>query len=112
MAISAGDNYTIGLRADGTVCRAGADRYNRYEVKDWKLFSSIKKLEEERLEARAALQAKDLIQQERRVQQEKEAEEKQRFLQRRAKGLCQHCGGELKGLFSKKCVSCGKPKDY
>ena len=112
VAISAGDNYTIGLRADGTVCRAGADRYNRYEVKDWKLFSSIKKLEEERLEARAALQAKDLIQQERRVQQEKEAEEKQRILQRRAKGLCQHCGGELKGLFSKKCVSCGKPKDY
>jgi hypothetical protein len=25
---------------------------------------------------------------------------------------CQHCGGELKGFFSKKCVSCGKPKDY
>jgi hypothetical protein len=30
----------------------------------------------------------------------------------RAAGLCQHCGGDLKGLFSKKCVSCGKPKDY
>lgn len=32
--------------------------------------------------------------------------------ERRAAGLCQHCGGELKGLFSKKCVACGKPKDY
>ena len=32
--------------------------------------------------------------------------------ERRAASLCQHCGGELKGLFSKKCVSCGKPKDY
>ena len=32
--------------------------------------------------------------------------------QRRASGLCQHCGGELKGVFSKKCENCGKPKDY
>ena len=30
----------------------------------------------------------------------------------RAAGRCQHCGGELKGFFGKKCVSCGKPKDY
>ena len=26
--------------------------------------------------------------------------------------LCQHCGGEFRGFFSKKCVACGKPKDY
>lgn len=25
---------------------------------------------------------------------------------------CKMCGGELKGLFGKKCTSCGKPKDY
>ena len=30
----------------------------------------------------------------------------------RSKGLCQHCGGSLKGLFSKTCTKCGKPKDY
>lgn len=30
----------------------------------------------------------------------------------RKKGLCQHCGGELKGLFGKKCGKCGKKKDY
>ena len=30
----------------------------------------------------------------------------------RKTGKCQHCGGELKGFFSKKCASCGKPKDY
>ncbi len=29
-----------------------------------------------------------------------------------AKGLCAHCGGIFKGAFSKKCISCGKPKDY
>ena len=27
-------------------------------------------------------------------------------------GLCQHCGGELKGILSKTCVDCGKKKDY
>ena len=31
---------------------------------------------------------------------------------RRASGLCQHCGGAFKGLFTKTCVSCGKKKDY
>ncbi len=30
----------------------------------------------------------------------------------RTAGLCQYCGGELKGFFSKKCTVCGKPKDY
>jgi len=27
-------------------------------------------------------------------------------------GLCQHCGGEFKGLFNKVCTACGKKKDY
>ena len=27
-------------------------------------------------------------------------------------GVCQHCGGKLSGLFSKRCTRCGKPKDY
>jgi hypothetical protein len=42
----------------------------------------------------------------------KEEEERGIRTQRQNAGKCQHCGGELKGLFSKKCVSCGKPKDY
>ncbi len=32
--------------------------------------------------------------------------------QRRADDLCQYCGGTFKGLFSKICTKCGKPKDY
>lgn len=27
-------------------------------------------------------------------------------------GRCQHCGGILKGVLNKRCVSCGRPKDY
>ena len=29
----------------------------------------------------------------------------------KAQGLCPHCGGQLKGLFSKKCAKCGKLPD-
>lgn len=29
-----------------------------------------------------------------------------------AQGLCKYCGGTFKGLFTKKCASCGKEKDY
>ena len=44
-----------------------------------------------------------------RIAAEKRAKEAEAF---RAQGLCQHCGGTLKGLFTKKCASCGEPKDY
>ena len=39
-------------------------------------------------------------------------EQKERQTKYRQAGLCQHCGGEIKGLFVKKCVTCGKKKDY
>ena len=45
-----------------------------------------------------------------RVRREEEREKTVRAW--KAIGRCQHCGGELKGLFGKKCVKCGKPKDY
>lgn len=43
---------------------------------------------------------------------QKEFQEKKLREERRFAGKCQHCGGELKGLFAKKCVVCGEPKDY
>ena len=89
VAIDAGEFHTIGLQVDGQVVitkysgkKIGYSDIS-HEVSQWKLFSDI-----------------DTIEQERKAAQWKYA------------GLCQHCGGELKGLFSKKCVSCGKPKDY
>ncbi len=33
-------------------------------------------------------------------------------MNRQKSNLCQHCGGEFKGIFSKVCSKCGKPKDY
>jgi hypothetical protein len=51
---------------------------------------------------------------ERAAQQRREEKERIAMQQRgwRNAGRCQHCGGELKGFFSKKCVQCGKSKDY
>lgn len=44
-------------------------------------------------------------------QSKREAEEATRR-NRRVAGVCQHCGGGFKGLFSRTCTSCGKKKDY
>ena len=47
---------------------------------------------------------------------DREKEERRKMVQRSASwmaaGRCQHCGGEFKGVFGKKCAACGKPKDY
>lgn len=31
---------------------------------------------------------------------------------RRSKNVCQHCGGNFKGLFNKRCCNCNTKKDY
>ena len=31
---------------------------------------------------------------------------------RKEKGVCLYCGGEFKGIVQKKCVKCGRRKDY
>lgn len=45
-------------------------------------------------------------------QEEERAEQEHRQQQWRIAGRCQHCGGEFKGLFTKKCVQCHREKDY
>ncbi len=37
---------------------------------------------------------------------------KEQSANRRALGVCQHCGGVFKGFFNPRCTSCGKEKDY
>lgn len=49
---------------------------------------------------------------EQKEREEAEARRKAQQAKWRNAGVCQHCGGALKGFFSKKCVHCGKPKDY
>ena len=81
----------------------------KHNLKGWKLFTSVEtvKQEMERIQAQLFSEQEDHIEQQKR----KEAHE-ELVSHWRLEGLCQHCGGELKGFFGKKCASCGKPKDY
>ena len=66
-----------------------------------KLFENIDKLKEER----------ERIKEQKRQAAEKERQEKERralIAWRKKSNLCQYCGGEFKGLFTKKCRECGK----
>ena len=93
VAISAGFNYTIGLKFDGTIVAVGAiDDGYLCHINGQKIFDDINNLDAEREHKIAEVQAT--------------------IIERKSKGLCQHCGGEFKGLFSKKCAKCGKEKDY
>lgn len=85
VAIDAGCGHTIGLKADGTVVATGSNLcFDEKKIAKWRLFQNFEKLEEER---------------------------KKIALQWRALGKCRHCGGDIRGLLSKKCSFCGKPKD-
>lgn len=103
VAVAAGYYHTVCLKSDGTVestyINKEADNRGQRDVSGWRLFySSCENLEQERKDARIASE---------------ERKEKNRIqAKRRSSGLCQHCGGQLKGFLVKKCVSCGNPKDY
>ena len=87
-AIAVGYSHTIGLKRDGKLLvNRESNHYHECDVYNWRLFKNLETIEEEREHAKKARQW-------------------------RISGCCQHCGGELKGLFSKKCVVCGKPKNY
>ena len=106
VAISAGYSHTVGLKADGTVVAVGISYGGPCNVSDWRLFQSIHTIEQEQETARAEAM---------RRRKEKEARQKQEQQMREARkeqGRCQYCGGGFKGLLIKKCVSCGRTKDY
>ena len=70
-----------------------------------------KAAEEKRLaEIKAANEAKRLERE--RQEQIAKAEWERKKAEYRSVGVCQHCGGTFKGLFSKTCTKCGKRKDY
>ena len=45
-------------------------------------------------------------------EEKKREQERQVRARRREQGVCQFCGGRFKGMFTRKCVSCGREKDY
>ena len=84
VAVSTG-GAILGLKSDGTI--VADNYYGISDIKNWKLFNNI-----------------DNVQ--------KNSELNDDASKYRSQNLCQHCGGTFKGLFTKKCTSCGKEKDY
>ena len=117
VAISAGNRHTVGLRSDGRVVAVGSNECGRCDVSNFKLFNDLDNLEEEKRLAREKRIKEERIAREKRIEEERIALEKKKEMervaeQRRREGLCPYCGGTFKGLFTKKCSNCGKPKDY
>lgn len=75
--------------------------------KGFKLFESFTKMMDEKDAAvEKALAEKAAAEERKKAEEAKKAE-------LRSKGVCQYCGGTFKkGIFSTKCTSCGKKKDY
>ena len=128
VAICAGNGHTLGLKSNGTVI----DSCDGFEdlseiISKWRLFNNVdtidqeeatalKRQEEKRIAEAKRKEAERIAalkkQEEERTATLKRQEEQRERQRRRDAGLCQHCGGTLKGLFSKKCISCGVRKDY
>jgi len=105
--------YGIYLKTDGTVTVSGEHNETLRDAQAWKLFDNIYNWDEKRKAIDEAKKAEERRQEEERKKREEERKEMERCRSnRRAQGLCQHCGGTFKGLFTKKCSSCGKEKDY
>ncbi len=102
VAICADFRCTMGLKQDGTIVQAGL----QFSAADkWRLFQNVSTLYQEEIDAKAKLAEKKAAQQT--VQQEDEHISAELHQSDR----CRFCGGEIKGLFIKKCVSCGMPKN-
>lgn len=126
VAVYAGDQHTMGLKSDGTVIDVGVEDLSPI-ISKWRLFHSVDTIEEEETAA-LKWQEEERIAEARRKEAEriavlkkqeeekaaalKRQEEQRERQRRRDAGLCQYCGSAFKGLFSKKCSSCGLRKDY
>ena len=96
-AVSAGAFITLGIKENGSVISAGSSNGSKivqsYDMLySWHLFDNPESYVKnyKRLEETLKLQS-----------------------ERRLNNLCAYCGGNFKkGLFSEKCIICGKPKNY
>ena len=100
--VACGQSHTVGLRADGSVVAKGNNEKGQCNVEKWKLFDDENQLRK-MIEKRTTY-----------IEEARKQEEAQRKLaaERRSCNVCQHCGGEFKGMLIKKCTQCGKGKDY
>lgn len=108
--ISCGRAHTVGLKADGRMVACGNDESSQCNVQYRRaLFDGI---DDYIGMIDARIDAAEAAVREMEVRRKAEETRARQQAQWRDAGLCQHCGGQFKGLFGKKCANCGKPKDY
>ena len=116
VSIDCSGEHTIGLKADGTVVVVGKYKDDEYNISGWKLFDNknqLREMAEKQAEynERIKKHPEEIKKRnEEAIIEKKRLEEERR--ERRARNVCQYCGGKFKGLLSKKCVDCGKLKNY
>ncbi len=115
--IYANDNSSFGITSDGRVVATGDNSNKQLDVSGWKLCNNYANFKAELSENIAAEEQRMEEERKKRLAEELRLAEEQRIAsekrsQYRAQGCCQHCGGTFKGLFTKKCSSCGRQKDY
>ena len=110
------------LKKAGAACQQlEAERKKEEELRKAEEERSFKLEEELRKTIEKSRQQED----QRKAEEERKLEELQKAEVAKAKqqaeqqkkryrqmNVCQYCGGSFKGLFSKKCKVCGRPKDY
>lgn len=116
------------LRLEDELKKTGAARQQLEAER--KKEEELRKAEEERSfkleeELRKTIEKSRQQEDQRKAEEERKLEELQKAEVAKAKqqaeqqkkryrqmNVCQYCGGSFKGLFSKKCKVCGRPKDY
>lgn len=104
IAIAATRHGAAGLKADGTILVSKTISKEIEEGEKW-----VKKWVKEKIERE---EEKIKQREEKRIKRKEERIKREEEAVRRQSNLCQYCGGPFKGLISKKCSICGKPKDY
>ncbi len=123
VAISCSSDHTVGLKADGTVIAVGRNKYQECNVDTWENialpigtnnYDEFLKLRGKEIDIAVKQQEEELqrLNPDERKKLDEYRKCEQQINSYKRQGVCQHCGGNFKGLFTKKCVNCGKPKDY
>jgi len=125
VAISSSGFHTVGLKADGTVIAVGANNNGECNTKNWKDIVAISSssgtydgvvrgytvgLKRDGTVVAVGWNKQGQCNTENWKGIGPPSEEQILKWERRAKGLCQSCGGKMSGLFTKKCKVCGKPR--
>ena len=118
IAVAAGHHHTVGLKSDGTVVATGDNNLGQCNI-EWQDIGLVNKellvqkmYERNQEKQRIKQEEQRIMEEEQRKQQEEQRKrnEIEQSIRWAKQGLCAYCGGKMGGLFTKKCLVCGKQK--